>query len=132
MVDDGSSDSSALICDGYAAADQRVRVMHRDHSGVSEARNAALAEAKGTWIQFADSDDWLTSDATGRFVSAAKASQCDMVISDFFRVAGERFSHKGDIDQAGLLTRKEFADCMMENPADFYYGVLWNKLYRRF
>lgn len=54
-----------------------------------------------------------------------------MVISDFYRVVGERLSPKGDIEEEGVLTREEFAAHMMENPADFYYGVLWNKLYRR-
>lgn len=54
-----------------------------------------------------------------------------MVISNFYRVVGERVSPKGDIDEDGPLTREEFAAHMMENPADFYYGVLWNKLYRR-
>ena len=54
-----------------------------------------------------------------------------MVISDFYRVVGERLSPKGDIEEEGVLTQEEFAAHMMENPADFYYGVLWNKLYRR-
>ena len=52
-------------------------------------------------------------------------------ISDFYRVVGERLSPKGDIEEEGVLTQEEFAAHMMENPADFYYGVLWNKLYRR-
>lgn len=54
-----------------------------------------------------------------------------MVISDFYRVSGERVSPKGDIDEDCVLTLEEFASHMIENPADFYYGVLWNKLYRR-
>ena len=62
---------------------------------------------------------------------AATEHDCDLVIADFYRVVGERVSHKGDIEDDGVLTREEFAAHMMENPADFYYGVLWNKLYRR-
>ena len=46
-----------------------------------------------------------------------------MVISDFYRVVGERLSPKGDIEEEGVLTQEEFAAHMMENPADFYYGV---------
>ncbi|MCD8232708.1 MAG: glycosyltransferase [Clostridiales bacterium] len=131
LVDNGSTDSSGIICDEYAGEDARVRVIHQKNTGVSDARNAAIAEARGTWIQFADSDDWITPDATRQFVKAATENNCDMVISDFYRVAGERFSQKGDIDKEGLLTREEYASCMMENPADFYYGVLWNKFFRR-
>lgn len=53
------------------------------------------------------------------------------MISDFYRVVGDRVSHKGDIQEDTVLSREEYAAHMMERPADFYYGVLWNKLYRR-
>ena len=131
LVNDGSSDSSGAICDAYAAADTRVRVIHKPNTGVSDTRNTAIRQAKGTYLQFLDSDDWITPDATKLLVRAATEHNCDLVISDFYRVVGERVSHKGDIEDDGVLTREEFAEHMMENPADFYYGVLWNKLYRR-
>lgn len=131
LMDDGSKDSSGSICDEYAAGDSRVRVVHKENSGVSDTRNQAISLARGEYLQFLDSDDWITPDATGLFVRTAVEHGCDMVISDFYRVVGERLSHKGDIQEDGLLTREEFAVCMMEKPADFYYGVLWNKLYRR-
>ena len=54
-----------------------------------------------------------------------------MVISDFYRVVGDMVSRKGDIESDCVIDREEFASFMMENPADYYYGVLWNKLYRR-
>ncbi len=131
LMDDGSKDSSGAIMDRYAAKDRRVRVVHKENTGVSDTRNTALALARGTYIQFVDSDDWITPDATKLLVDAAQGRHCDMVISDFYRVAGERVSRKGDIDEDGVLSREEYAAHMMENPADFYYGVLWNKLYRR-
>lgn len=131
LMDDGSRDSSGRICDEYAAIDKRVRVIHKENTGVSDTRNRAISMATGEYLQFLDSDDWITPDATGLMVRAAMEHQCDMVISDFYRVIGERLSHKGDIQEDGVLTREEFAVCMMEKPADFYYGVLWNKLYRR-
>lgn len=131
LVNDGSKDSSGAICDAYAAADTRVRVIHKPNTGVSDTRNTAIRQAQGTYLQFLDSDDWITPDATKLLVRAATEHHCDLVISDFYRVVGERVSHKGDIEEDGVLTREEFAEHMMENPADFYYGVLWNKLYRR-
>lgn len=131
LANDGSSDSSGAICDAYANADNRVRVIHKPNSGVSDTRNTAIRQAQGTYLQFLDSDDWITPDATKLLVRAATEHNCDLVISDFYRVVGERVSHKGDIEDDGVLTREEFAEHMMENPADFYYGVLWNKLYRR-
>lgn len=131
LVDDGSGDNSGAICDTYAAQDARVRVFHQENAGVSAARNLALDQAQGVYLQFLDSDDWITPDATSSLVRAAATQHCDLVISDFYRVVGDRVSHKGDIDDDILLSREEYATHMMENPADFYYGVLWNKFYRR-
>ena len=131
LVDDGSKDLSGAICDEYAAGDCRVQVFHRENSGVSATRNYALDRAGGTYIQFLDSDDWITADATRSLVRSMEDGPCDLVISDFYRVVGKRVSPKGDIEEDGLMSREDFAAHMMENPADFYYGVLWNKLYRR-
>lgn len=131
LVDDGSKDNSGKICDEYAAKDERVKVIHKENTGVSDSRNRGIAMACGKYLQFLDSDDWITPDATRLFVRAAEENHCDMVIADFYRVVGERLAVKGDIEEDGVLTQEEFAAHMMENPADFYYGVLWNKLYRR-
>lgn len=131
LADDGSTDLSGAICDEYAVQDSRVHVIHKENTGVSDSRNVCMDMAQGTYLQFLDSDDWITPDATRLFVRMATEYDCDMVISDFYRVVGERVSHKGDIEEDGVLTREEFAAHMMENPADFYYGVIWNKLYRR-
>lgn len=131
LVNDGSKDSSGSICDKYAAGDSRIHVIHKENTGVSDSRNLALDRACGTYLQFLDSDDWITPNATGLLVQAAERFHCDLVISDFYRVVGERVSHKGDIEDDCVMTREEFASHMIENPADFYYGVLWNKLFRR-
>ena len=131
LVDDGSKDGSGAICDSYALADSRVQVIHKENTGVSDTRNIGISRARGVYLQFLDSDDWITPDATKLLVEAAGEHNCDLVISDFYRVVGERVSRKGDIDEDRVLTREEYAAHMMEQPADFYYGVLWNKLYRR-
>lgn len=131
LVNDGSTDTSGSICDEYASHDARIRVIHKENTGVSDTRNIGIGEAVGDYLQFLDSDDWITPDATKLLVRAATEHHCDLVIADFYRVVGERVAHKGDIDEDGVLTKEEFAAHMMENPADFYYGVLWNKLYRR-
>ena len=131
LMDDGSRDRSGEICDGYARADARVVVVHKENTGVSDTRNQAITRARGTCLQFVDSDDWLTADATKLMVRAAEETGCDLVIADFYRVVGEMVSRKGDIDTDQVIGREAFVGFMMENPADYYYGVLWNKLYRR-
>ena len=59
LVDDGSTDGCPSICDGYAAADSRVKVIHKANGGLSDARNAGLEIASGEWVGFVDSDDFI-------------------------------------------------------------------------
>ena len=58
LIDDGSPDGCPALCDGFAARDPRVRVIHKPNGGVSAARNTGLDQARGSWIVFIDSDDW--------------------------------------------------------------------------
>lgn len=131
LLDDGSTDTSGAVCDACAEKDARIRVVHKENSGVSDTRNQGIAMAEGEYLQFLDSDDWITPEATSLFVRAATEYRCDMVIADFYRVIGERVSQKGDIEEEGMMDRADYAVNMMQKPADFYYGVLWNKFYKR-
>ena len=59
LVDDGTPDRSGEICDEYAAKDARISVIHKENGGLSSARNAGIEAAKGQWLQFVDSDDYI-------------------------------------------------------------------------
>ncbi|WP_271393614.1 glycosyltransferase family 2 protein [Aequorivita sinensis] len=59
LINDGSTDKSGEICEEYANKDLRIRVFHKENGGVSSARNLGLDNAKGEWITFVDSDDWI-------------------------------------------------------------------------
>ena len=132
VMDDGSRDSTPAILDEYAAKDSRLRVVHKTNSGVSDTRNQGMDLATGDYLQFLDADDWAAPDATRLFVRAMEDNPtCDMVIADFYRVIDDKMDQKGNIEVERLYTREEYADQMMKAPADFYYGVLWNKLFRR-
>lgn len=131
LVNDGSQDSSLLICNQFAANDSRVLVFNQQNSGVSESRNTGIARASGKYLQFVDSDDWISDDATKVLVERAETTGSDMVIAHFYRVVNECMAVKGNIKTDIVLNKKEFITCMMKEPANFYYGVMWNKLYRR-
>ena len=131
LVDDGSRDRSWEIIQAIAAADHRVKAIRQENGGVSSARNRALAEASGTYVQFADVDDWLPMDATKMMVREMEAQSAELVVGDFYRVVDGNVSEKGSIEMGGALTLQQYANAMMLSPADLYYGVLWNKLYRR-
>lgn len=131
LINDGSTDGSKEICRAYAELDDRFHLIDKANSGVSDSRNRALDRARGKYLQFVDADDFLAPDATEKLVHAAQSSGADLVISHFYRLSEDRVAPKGHIKGERLLTRAEFAGEMMKAPANFYYGVLWNKLYRR-
>lgn len=131
LVNDGSTDASLAVCQEYARRDSRFLVIDKANSGVSDSRNRALDRAEGKYIQFLDGDDWLTPDATETLVHAAESTGADLVLAHFYRVADERMAPRGHIKKEQVLTRQEFAEEMIKAPANYYYGVLWNKLYRR-
>lgn len=63
LVDDGSSDSSGRICDGYSQGNPKIKVFHKKNGGVSSARNLGIKKASGKWLTFLDSDDWFEEKA---------------------------------------------------------------------
>lgn len=82
LVNDGSKDASAQICDSYASQDSRVISLHKDNGGVSSARNKGLMIARGEWITFIDSDDYITNTYFEQVVGSSK----DLVIKDYLRL----------------------------------------------
>ena len=74
LINDGSTDSSGEICDRYAAIDARVRVNHQKNAGVGVTRNIGLDRAKGEWIGFVDSDDWIVPEMYSKLLNAAIAN----------------------------------------------------------
>lgn len=144
LVDDGSPDRSGEICDGFAAKDDRVKVIHKPNGGVGAARNDGLDAATGDWIVFCDSDDWVELDAFEKLVKAGEDSGADVVFGDANLVYGEhvqkaRFyknefvtSDRARIDQliAADFSRAYCFDPPEGGPA-FGYGGPWNKLVRR-
>lgn len=130
LVNDGSSDASGPICEMYARVDSRIHILTLPNGGVSAARNAAIRQAAGKYLQFVDSDDYLSPEATRLLAERAEETQADLVISHYWRVIGECCTEHGLLEGKQLLSQLDFARSLMEQPASFYYGVMWNKLYR--
>lgn len=130
VVNDGSTDHTEKVIKKYVEEDARFHYIKKDNTGVSDSRNMGMAAAKGEYFQFVDGDDWLVKQATEEFVRTAQLYDCDMVISDFYRVCGRKIMVKGHIDMGPVITRTKFAEYMMKAPANFYYGVLWNKFFK--
>ncbi|MBO5360736.1 MAG: glycosyltransferase family 2 protein [Clostridia bacterium] len=82
LVDDGSTDSSGKICDEYAEKDSRISVVHKENSGPSKTRNIGIEHAKGEYIYFLDSDDYIELNALELLVNTAESNSADLVFFD--------------------------------------------------
>ena len=90
LVDDGSPDGCPQICDGYAAKDKRVVVIHKENGGLSDARNAGLDICKGEYISFVDSDDWVDEKYIKILLDIAIKENADIVIGCFEEILNEQ------------------------------------------
>lgn len=79
LIDDGSTDGSAEVCDEYSARDRRVRVKHGRNGGICASRNAGIALAEGEWLAFCDHDDFVLPDWLGRMFGAVADTDYDIV-----------------------------------------------------
>lgn len=82
LIDDGSTDGSAELCDNIAEYDTRIRVLHKKNGGVSSARNAGISIVCGNFIMFVDADDWLEKDALESMVEVIKKNDTDACFCD--------------------------------------------------
>lgn len=88
LVDDGSPDGSGVLCDSYARADDRVVVMHQDNRGLSHARNVGLSVARGVYVTFVDSDDWLHPQMVQTLVELTERQDADLAMCDYQQTDG--------------------------------------------
>jgi glycosyltransferase involved in cell wall biosynthesis len=128
LVDDGSTDNCAEICDSFAEKDSRVIVIHQKNSGLSGARNAGIKMASGDYIFFLDSDDYIEPDTLEFAVKNAQLYKTDLVIWGYIT----EYENKQQPDKEIRVP-----DCLIyEGNNDLDYvpsciGYAWNKLYNR-
>ena len=78
LVDDGSPDNCPAMCDAWAEEDSRIKVIHKENGGLSDARNAGMAEASGEYIAFVDSDDWIAPEMLRKLHDALQRDDSDI------------------------------------------------------
>lgn len=89
LVDDGSPDRCGKMCDAYKEKDTRIRVIHKENGGLSDARNAGMKIARGEYFTFVDSDDFVSDDYLAVLMQAAQKYDADIVQGDFTEVREE-------------------------------------------
>ncbi len=125
LVDDGSTDGSADICDVYAAQDPRIKVFHQTNQGVSVARNTGLDHVSGEYVTFADSDDWVEETWLSDFYAVAGSADVVFQNAVWHYPDGRLFLRKVDVNPE--LSYKEQVQSLY--PRNFL-GYVWASLFK--
>ena len=130
LVDDGSTDGSGKICDEYSRKDNRIKVIHKENGGLSDARNIGIKNANGGLIGFIDSDDYITENMFEVLQKDLRKYNADISSCDIQNVneAGEclkiiRVSTEGQTSK--VFEREEALKLLLEDTIKSY---AWNKL----
>ena len=144
LVDDGSTDLSGKICDEYAGKDNRIEVIHKKNSGVASARNTGLDLAKGTFVAFLDSDDFIENEYCQKAYEEGMNSGADIVIFDgFWDTSTETLLWKHAPEPFCMDSREQiekieaavlyphFTPFKMKDVQEVPFAAPWDKIYRR-
>lgn len=128
LIDDGSKDNSGKICDEYAERDNRIKVFHKENGGVSSARNIGLDNAKGEWITFVDSDDWIDKEYLNDYLNY----DVDLICQGLKQINATDNSiedlKKYDFLETYVSDHISYALYVMF--IDGTLGYIWNKLFK--
>lgn len=144
LIDDGSKDNSGAICDTFAAADLRIKVIHTENGGLSAALNIGLDYATGEWILFVDGDDIIHSQLVSYCMRLQRETDADIVQFAFLSFKDREMLHddlkypnEGNPVIRTISGKEGFSYiCLKDNPADYpnlrlTTTIRWSKLYKR-
>ena len=131
LVDDGSTDSCPQLCDAYASEDPRVCVLHKENGGLSDARNTGLLNAKGEYILYVDSDDFIEKDAIEQLLRGALPG-VDLIAGayyDLYKDGKRILLRRTGLKDGKIYTAKDFFISSINNRVLKF--VSWSYMYRR-
>ena len=126
LIDDGSPDNSGKICDDWAKRDNRIQVIHQKNQGVSAARNSGIEKAKGTYLCFVDSDDYILSDYISNLVKNIEQEKTDWAMCGFYRKQ-DNYNYTDGYQSCRI--KKEDKSYYWYACIDLKGRYLWNKIY---
>lgn len=135
LIDDGSPDNCPNICDEYGKIDKRIVVVHKKNGGLSDARNVGIKIARGEYVTFVDSDDYLNRNFIGDMYNAIEDSGADISICDFIEVDEEevdQFDHLRYTEDKDLIMNN--IECLVNTYRPRLHGmsfVTWGKMYKK-
>ena len=126
LINDGSKDRSAIICNEYKQKDSRIRVFHKENGGVSSAREYGLSRVSGCYVIHVDPDDWIESNMLEVMYRKAVMDNTDMLICDYWLDLNHRVKYMKQ--DPIVLTARNVQNKIFRQEL---YGSLWNKLIKR-
>ena len=131
LVDDGSTDGSAALCDRYEWEDGRVRVIHQKNGGAYSARNTGLKCAAGTWLTFVDGDDWIDSGMYEAMLYALHEQKADLAACRYRKIFDDRTADFST-SMAAVMEGQEMLEKYLEEDEKWLIQTaVWNKLCKR-
>ena len=127
LVDDGSPDKCPKICDEYAKRDNRIKVIHKQNGGLSDARNYGLNIAIGKYISFVDSDDYIDKNMYQDMINELRKNNADIVSCAINNVYSDRIE-SSDIEERVYDTESALKDLILGRNLN---QTVWNKLYKK-
>ena len=129
LVDDGSPDNCGNICDNYAKIDNRIEVIHKENGGLYDARNVGLKKARGKYIGFVDSDDYVSNEMFENMYNTLVNNNADISICNFYTVIDNKNIIKNADNGIEIYNKLEILkEILLDKKIQSY---AWNKLYKR-
>ena len=129
LVDDGSPDECPKMCDELAQKDSRIKVLHKENGGLSDARNAGIEVATGDYLGFVDSDDYIAPDMYEKLYGLITENGCDVAVCGAVVVKEDEEAEYTDSDEVLVLDRNEALHEMIQKR--LFAVNTWNKLYKK-
>lgn len=129
LVDDGSTDRSPQICDDYVKAYDFISVIHKENGGLSEARNTGISQAKGEYVYFPDSDDWLEPDTFMALAEVLESQKFDIISFNREFVKGEEDAIVSEPEVTQVFEGKDAFVQMLKH--SYITGFANDKIYRK-
>lgn len=125
LINDGSPDNCGHICDTYAQKDKRIKVVHKENGGLSDARNVGIDLAQGKYIGFVDSDDYIEKDMYEVLLKNLEDNDADISICGYYDCYQNK-KVKSNLDEFRIMNTEEAIEYLK-----YMLPVAWNKLYKK-
>lgn len=133
LIDDGSTDSSGVICDQLEEEYENIKVIHKKNGGLSDARNVGISYSSGNYLMFVDSDDMICGDELNKIIPIL-SEEYDIIIYDWKKISENDEIISGKLNHVGIERGKYSSNDFIQqqiSSSKYYWTVVWQGIYKR-